>query len=319
MHNTDQAALNGSRAAAETVRSRRELGDIPLEQVRGGSWFGDRSPVEQATALHALEGGRIVILPDLPFELEERELRFLHPSSSDGRAKNISFDPRTRAVGGTDLSGHDCDDLKELLWRFASHSRALLSGLFPNYAAYLEWGRTSLRPVSIDGRRMSWRKDDTRLHVDAFRSAPVQGRRILRVFANVNRSGVARVWHVGEPFADYARRFLPRRFHSLPSAAAMLALLGITKGRRTDYDRLMLRLHDGAKADTAFQRDGARAEIAFPAGSTWMVFTDLVPHAAIMGQHALEQTFYLPVAAMRDPDLAPLRVLERLTGRRLVG
>ena len=35
------------------------------------------------------------------------------------------------------------------------------------------------------------------------------------------------------------------------------------------------------------------------------------------GRNALEQTFYLPVDAQRHPEMAPLRVLERLTGRRL--
>jgi len=42
-----------------------------------------------------------------------------------------------------------------------------------------------------------------------------------------------------------------------------------------------------------------------------------VPHAALAGRNALEQTFYLPVGAQRHPELAPLSVLERLTGRRL--
>jgi hypothetical protein len=35
------------------------------------------------------------------------------------------------------------------------------------------------------------------------------------------------------------------------------------------------------------------------------------------GQFALEQTFYLPVNAMKDPQRSPLRVLERLVGRTL--
>ncbi len=82
---------------------------------------------------------------------------------------------------------------------------------------------------------------------------------------------------------------------------------------------MMLSLHDRAKADATYQRDGILAEILFPARSTWIVFTDLVAHAAIAGQHALEQTFYLPVEAMRDPAAAPLRILEKLTRRRLTG
>ena len=33
------------------------------------------------------------------------------------------------------------------------------------------------------------------------------------------------------------------------------------------------------------------------------------------GRYAFEQTFYLPVAAMEDEAAAPLRTLERLTGK----
>jgi hypothetical protein len=36
------------------------------------------------------------------------------------------------------------------------------------------------------------------------------------------------------------------------------------------------------------------------------------------GQHLFEQTFHLPVAAQRRPDLSPLKTLERLSGRTLV-
>jgi hypothetical protein len=35
------------------------------------------------------------------------------------------------------------------------------------------------------------------------------------------------------------------------------------------------------------------------------------------GQFAFEQTFYLPVHVMKDPERSPLRVLERLVGRTL--
>jgi hypothetical protein len=57
--------------------------------------------------------------------------------------------------------------------------------------------------------------------------------------------------------------------------------------------------------------------VAFPAGASWIAFTDVLVHAAIRGRFMLEQTFYLPPAALAAPEAAPLRVLERLTGRRL--
>jgi hypothetical protein len=48
------------------------------------------------------------------------------------------------------------------------------------------------------------------LHVDAFPSRPIRGERILRVFTNIHPDSTqARVWRVGEPFEDIARRYLP--------------------------------------------------------------------------------------------------------------
>jgi hypothetical protein len=55
----------------------------------------------------------------------------------------------------------------------------------------------------------------------------------------------------------------------------------------------------------------------FPAGSTWIAFTDQVSHAAMAGQYQLEQTFLLPVQAMIDQRRSPLRILERVKERQL--
>ena len=52
--------------------------------------------------------------------------------------------------------------------------------------------------------------------------------------------------------------------------------------------------------------------------STWLAFTDQTPHAAVSGQCALEQTFYVPVDALAEPASSPLRILERLWGAPLV-
>ena len=80
----------------------------------------------------------------------------------------------------------------------------------------------------------------------------------------------------------------------------------------------MLQLHDRMKSDPDYQRAEPQQTHEFPPGSSWMVFTDQASHAAMEGSHALEQTYHLPVAAMHDPDLAPLNVLQKLLGRELV-
>jgi hypothetical protein len=80
----------------------------------------------------------------------------------------------------------------------------------------------------------------------------------------------------------------------------------------------MLRLHDAMKRDVEYQGTAREERFEFPAGSTWMCFSDQVSHAAIAGQFLLEQTMHVPVDALERPALSPLRTLEALAGRSLV-
>jgi hypothetical protein len=265
-------------------------------------------------AQRLLEAGEVVVLPGQRFELGWADSDRLALAACDG-AKNISFNPATGELKGA--AGEEAAQawLSSVLAAYSDWALALVAEHLPAYAAHLTLGKTSFRPRPADAA-VSPRKDDRRLHVDAFPSQPVQGRRILRVFHNVNPAGEDRVWQVGESFTDYAARFLPS---ARPPATPgwLLQALGLTKGRRTPYDALMLGLHDAAKADDAYQAEAPRRTLRFPPGTTWLVFTDAAPHAALGGRFAFEQTFLLPIEAMADPDESPLRVLERMTGRRL--
>jgi hypothetical protein len=277
-----------------------------------------RPVVDEAQTLayaRALEDGGVLALPKLAFPLAPGERRFLDPRWSDGHAKNIALDHG--AVHGTSAQGADRDALTAMVTRFAGDASALVAALFPRYAPHELAARTSFRPQPASGRAVSWRKDDTRLHVDAFPSRPSHGMRILRVFNNVNPDGVGRVWRVGEPFEAMATRFLPKIRRMRAGESAMLAALHVTKGRRSEYDHLMLHLHDAAKADLDYQRRSPQQQVTFAPGTTWICFSDQVMHAAMGGQYMFEQTIHLPLAALYEPARAPLAVLERLTGRAL--
>ncbi|MBL6853222.1 MAG: Kdo hydroxylase family protein [Alphaproteobacteria bacterium] len=280
-------------------------------------WTGPFRDAQRAAAQDALESGKVLFFPRLSFVIGNSEATLLTDQLSNGRAKNISRDPDGR-VQGERGSAEESVRLNMMLGRFAEHARALVMHLFPGYAARVEQARTSYRPVEIAGRRYSPRDDDKRLHLDAFPSRPQRGRRILRVFSNIHPMGGKRVWHVGEPFEDVARRYASKARKPLPLEPWLFETLGITRGRRSEYDYLMLGLHDGAKLDTAYQKDSPQVEFAFPAGTTWMCFTDQAMHAALSGQFALEQTFHLPVEALAHPERSPLKVLERMMGRTLV-
>jgi hypothetical protein len=283
----------------------------------GADWCRGPSPSQAAGAADELEGGALLLFDDLGFRVDDGERVVFSPAVL-ASSKNVSFDPRSGRLAGTTLRGADARALGGLMARFSDQAAAFLDALLPRYRGRFRRARASFRPAEIAGRVTSWRKDDTRLHVDAFPASPVGRQRILRVFSNVNPDGRARSWRVGDDFEAVAARFAPSLSVPLPGVAALLALVRATRSRRTAYDALMLQLHDCMKRDAEFQATTPQRAIDFPPGSTWIAFTDEVSHAAMAGQYQLEQTFLVPVDAMARPERSPLRVLERLTRRGLV-
>ena len=286
----------------------------PVREFPDKSWADD-GPTRGVEAV--VEAGEVLRFPYLPFELLESELKFRDPRWADGRAKNISLRWPGGEMRGALGSAAELAALGSMIKRYADQSEAFALRLFPHYRGHLTRGNTSFRPVNVAGRETSWRQDDTRLHIDAFPSNPMHGTRLLRVFCNVNPNGEARKWRVGEAFEDHARRYLPKITRPLPGSAWLMQATGITKRRRTEYDHVMLQLHDRAKADADFQRNSPQAHVSFAPGTTWVVYSDQVLHAAMGGQHMMEQTFYLDPAQLQQPASSPLHTLERLLGRSL--
>lgn len=289
----------------------------PMQTFSAYDWQATFPREIQQQAFSALEIGHILFFPELNFTLEPNEERFLSSAYANPKNKNISFDLNTNILKGMVGSNDDQQALKMLLSRFAVKSRRFISQLLPHYDFTLKQGRTSFRPVEISHRKISFRKDDTRLHIDAFPSSPNQGQRLLRVFVNIHPNDKNRVWRIGEPFEKVAENFLPAISLPFPGSSFVLKALGITKTLRSPYDHIMLQIHDKMKADLHYQKKVQQYEIHFPARSSWVVMTDAVSHAAMAGQYLLEQTFYLPVAGMMDEQQAPLRILERMMAQKL--
>jgi len=265
----------------------------------------------------ALEGGQVIVLPHLAFNLLPEEERFLSSNWSDKKAKNISLRPNAGLRGATG-SELDMLALRGMIERFADQSQQLISKILPSYVPNLTVANTSFRPFEVEARMSSYRKDDTRLHPDAFPSNPTQGTRLLRVFNNVNPNGKPRVWRVGEPFTQMANQFLPKTKALLPMQAWLMKQLHITKRTRTEYDHRMLQLHDKVKADLDYQKNSPQQSVNFMPGTTWIVYSDQVLHAAMSGQYMFEQTFHLPVSGLKNPESAPLSVLEKMLKRSLI-
>ncbi|WP_032113671.1 Kdo hydroxylase family protein [Candidatus Paracaedibacter symbiosus] len=273
---------------------------------------------EMDRAIQAIENGKVLFFPNLKFILNEQETEFLTPNTLDAKSKNISYDHRRQQLKGTSCKVEKAAYLQAMMHRFCESSQKLVATILPQYQPHIHIARTSFRPAEIEGRVTSFKKDDTRLHVDAFPATPNQGTRILRVFSNVNPLGKPRVWRLGEPFEKVARQFLPRIKKPFPGSRCLLHKVGLTKSYRTLYDHYMLQMHDQMKADINYQQTAEQETIHFPAGGTWIVMTDQVSHAAMSGQHLFEQTIHLPVTGMAQPELSPLKILERLTEQKLV-
>lgn len=270
----------------------------------------------RAQATETLESGGIVFFPSLPFVMSEPERIFLDPAvvrqprRHTGRAR-IIYEPHSQKIRCSALEDAAAQRRMEgMVRRYADWARTVVTQVMPHYAGALEFGRTSYRPCI--------RTEPQGLYISSYLAAPTLGRRMLRVFTNVNPHGETREWHFGEePFESVVTRLLPRIKRRKAGLGWLLKYLGITPVRRAPYDDVMRQLRHLTKHNSELQRTVKREIFEFPSGSTWIVCTDGLLHGALTGQFAFEQTLLVPVTAMAEPERSPLRILERLLGRSL--
>jgi hypothetical protein len=268
----------------------------------------------------ALEAGKVLYFPNFAqhgFAPQKEELALFREDIRDPKTRNISL-----SAGG-DLKGVAGDDATKALMagmigRFRAEAEGLLANLVPRYGEHLRRGATSFRPAVVQNREQSWRADDRRMHVDAFPSRPNYGERLLRVFTNVNLEGEPRVWRVGEPFEDVARRFLPKVKPYSAWQAKVLNALHVTKSLRSEYDHIMLQLHDAMKSDLDYQKNAPQVTFDFPPGCAWVCFSDQTSHAVMAGQYMMEHTLQLSPMHQYDKEASPLAILTRMQGHALV-
>ena len=284
-------------------------------QLDLADWGQARSRPEWTAAV---EDGKVLFFPRLGFEVLPAEQPLLREDMLAPKSRNVSLGA-DGVLKGAAGSADEQRWLAAMIGRFRRQALQLVDGLLPEYRGALRIAPTSFRPRQVETRAQSVRADDQRLHVDAFPSRPNYGERILRVFANVNPAGVPRVWRVGDSFEAVARQFLPRAKPYRLWQAQALNALHVTKSLRSEYDHLMLQLHDLMKFDEQYQKSGAQVRVPFPAGSVWVCYSDQATHAVMSGQHMMEQTLYLPPGREVNPQASPLAILTRLVGRPLAG
>ncbi len=280
-----------------------------------------------------LEEGNILFFPETPIDLSEDNLHFLRTleQTSSGLHKNLAYKPAQDRVSGADVKGADpaaTERLHRILREYSQRVTAFLAGFLSPYQSRWQLDYGSFRPQEEQGRDLSLRRRNDLMHTDAFPTRPTQGARILRFFNNLHPAKT-RDWITGEPFGALVPQFAPRQI-ALPRERSPLARvatkaacdLGLGRAipalKRSPYDNFMMRFHNFLKENAEYQVHGKREASFFPPGSSWMVYTDMVPHAVLAGQYALEQTYLVSPDVMVAPEYSPLRVLETLSGEKLV-
>ena len=272
-----------------------------------------------------LERGNILFFPRSPFPLSEDDRSFLlaQKQTHAGYHKNIAYRPEQGRLTGTGkMAATDAARLRKVLHDYSHWATELLRERMPEYAGKWVKDFASYRPIEEQGRAARTTARNDLAHVDAFPTRPTHGDRILRVFTNINPAK-GRVWITSETFEGLAERFarqvgIPKEAGAGAQSFGRLArALGIRQWARSPYDAFMLRFHDFLKENSEFQQKCPKQRWEFPPGSSWICYTDMVSHAVLSGQYALEQTFLISRDAMVLPQKAPIRILERICGHAL--
>lgn len=285
-----------------------------LIKIKTSSWKVKKFQSQWAKDL---ENGKVLYIENLKFKINPNEKKNFSPAILNKKSRNISLDSNYN-LKGANGSEEEIKQLSLMMARFRNEASTLIFSAFPKYKKHLSLAPTSFRPLEVSSRMTSWRADDKRLHIDAFPSRPNYGERILRVFINVNPNRKPREWKIGEPFEDIAKRYIHGIRCYSPLIAKIINFLGITKSLRSNYDHLMLGLHDAMKSDIKYQTNSPQITMSFKPGTVWICFSDQTSHAVMSGQFMLEQTFHLPASRQYFKEKSPIEILKRLSGKELI-
>jgi hypothetical protein len=289
----------------------------------------DRFNAEASPAEYrGLESGDILYFPDSPPLVSEPDRAFLvtQKQVDAGYHKNVSYRPLEDRLKGIDQDDTAQRDRVHAIMRdYSRHAIAFMSTLLKQYAASWKIDFASFRPIEESGRKVSLHSRNDLLHFDSFPTRPSYGDRLLRIFTNIHPER-PRVWVTTDHFEALAGQFADRiGLHRKPGAldackdltVRAAARLGLPVVDRPPYDRFMLKIHHAMKEDARFQETCRKDRWEFPAGSTWIVFTDSASHACLSGQYMLEQTFIVRRSSLTCPEKAPIAILEDLAGHPL--
>ena len=282
----------------------------------------------------ALEEGAIVFFPQSPVPLpSSSDLEFFRSELPNLlKLKNISYHPEAGHVRGLDTADTvTAERVTRVLTEVSDNIAAFLKGKAPTLTDNWTVGTCSFRPIQEKGRNLKPHASNELVHVDAGAYGATNGDRIFRFFINVNPTE-DRVWATKGTFPEMYRRYgeaagirVANPAHNYLQKGPLdhlrtgllngVAALGLRTAHVLDsspYDRVMRKFHNFMKDTPAFQQDTeGHEEYRFPPFSAWMVFTDMVSHASLSGQHAFVHTSIVRLASCRKPELAPYNILRQ--------
>ena len=303
-----------------------------LVTISRDEWKGSVAETQARAWCGQLEAGDILYFPETPVPIPPDDLAFLlgQQQTDSSLHKNIAYKPNIDKLSGVDTKTADAAAVRRLqsiMRDYSQHVVEFLTGFLSPYHAKWRLDYASFRPQEEQGRDLPHRRRNDLLHTDAFPTRPTYGARILRFFNNIHPTRT-RDWVVGDPFATVVKQFAPTEIAPSPDSSLGRAAKGLGRAvglgaaipsiKRSPYDEFMMRFHNFLKENAQFQAECAKYPWQFPSGSSWMVYTDTVPHAVLAGQYALEQTLLVEPEALVAPETSPLKVLEKIAGTALV-
>jgi len=289
-----------------------------------------RTAIESPDYRVVLERGDILFFPAGAFEIPLGVRTKLMGATQDARSfhKNIAYKPNLDRVSGL-VDRAEAETVRLAMREYSRSALEFMASILPEYARAWRVDYASFRSIEERGRELPLTKRNDLLHVDAFPTRPAFGDLILRCFTNVSPDQ-SREWMTSDPFADLAPKQARNAGLAQYAAAAGSTLHHLRRGLvrtlskaglplvdRSPYDAFMLHFHDWLKSNSEYQEGCPKYRFDLPPGSTWLVFTDVVPHAVLSGRLALEQTVIVSRESLANPALAPSSILERLAGRKL--
>ena len=279
----------------------------------------------------SLERGSIVYFPQSPVALPAaQDLEFFRQELPWLlKHKNISYHPEDGRTRGLDSADADVvERVNRVLKSVSADIAVFLGKVAPRLTDNWTVGTCSFRPLEEQGRDLSAHASNELIHIDAGAYGATHGDRILRFFINVNPQA-ERVWatkgRFPELFAEHGERaqlghqnagtgYLSKGpLDHLRSGMINLAALAVPVLKVLDsspYDRAMRKFHNYMKDTPSFQQQHqGHQEFHFPPFSAWMVYTDMVSHACLSGQHAFVHTSLVRLENCHMPEMAPINIL----------